>query len=262
MLEISKYKTHELWTISSPARGNGIGTTLAKLIHDAAQDKSSTTPLVITAKPVTTSRGQIWVAGGDLVELASFTTKDAGRSYAETMSRAFLALHESNRMIITAVDGAAIGGGAELALVGDIRIATHSSTFEFKQIRAGLATGYGSARRLVDLIGLARSERLLYLCETLTADTAETLGLLHRVLPSAEALSAESEKICQHFAELSPEGLSAQKRMFRAAVDMSSHNARQRELDLFTNIWGNPKHKAFLTSFKDNKSSDTSSKHA
>ena len=261
MLDISKHKTHDLWSISSPTRGNGLGTTLAKLIFEAAQDKSSTAPLVITAKPVTTSKGQIWVAGGDLVELAALETKEGGRSYAELMSKAFLALHEANRMIITAVDGAAIGGGAELALVGDIRLATSASTFEFKQLKAGLATGYGSARRLVDLIGLARSERLLYLCETLNAEEAESLGLMHRILPDIKALTAETEKICLHFADLSPEGLSAQKKMFRAAVDMSSHNARQRELDLFTDIWGNPKHLAFLTTFKGNKSSLSSSKH-
>ncbi len=262
MLQITRQKSHELWTISSPTRGNGLGTTLAKLIFSAAQDSSSEGPLVITAKPITTSKGQIWVAGGDLIELSTIESKSAGRSYAELMSKAFLALHESKRMIITAVDGAAIGGGAELALVGDVRLATQESSFEFKQLKAGLATGYGSARRLVDLIGLARSERLLYLCETLSAKEAEAIGLIHRVLVNAKELTTEIESICKHFAEVSPEGLSAQKQMFRAAVEAGSHNARQKELDLFTGIWGNPKHQEFLSSFKaKNSSASGSGKH-
>jgi enoyl-CoA hydratase/carnithine racemase len=258
MLQITKQTTHEMWTISSPGRGNGIGLTLAKLLHTAVQDSSSRLPLVITAKPLTSSKGQIWVAGGDLIELSSLSTKAEGRSYSELMSRTFHTLHESKRIIITAVDGAAIGGGAELALVGDIRLATRASIFEFKQLRAGLATGYGSARRLVDLIGLARSERLIYLCETLSADQAEALGLVHLVLPNSTDLTAKIEKICQDFTLISPEGLSAQKQMFRAAVTASSNVSRQMELDLFTSIWGNPKHQAFLNTFKGQKSPNSS----
>jgi len=252
MLHITNHPTFDLWTISSPTRGNAIGLTLAKLINQAAQKSDTNVPLVITAAPIATSRGQIWIAGGDLIELAALKTQSEGRSYAELMSRAFLTLHESKRMIITAIDGAAIGGGAELALVGDIRLATKQSSLEFRQLKAGLATGYGSARRLVDLLGLGRTERLLYFSETLTAEEAESIGLIHRILPSVDELKAEIESICKNLATLSFEGLSAQKQMLRAAVDSNSHIARQKELDLFTQIWGNTKHKEFLAAFKGN----------
>ena len=147
---------------------------------------------MITAAPVEKPKGALWIAGGDLIELAALQDKTEGRRYAGMMSEALRLLRRSGRLVITAVDGAAIGGGAELALAGDIRLATERSYFEFKQLRAGLATGYGSARRLVDLIGLARSERLLYFCEKISAAEAAQLGLVHRLADSSAGVSLSS----------------------------------------------------------------------
>lgn len=257
MLHITHEEGFELWTIDSPARGNGIGTTLAALFNAATvnliADHSCNLPLVITAKPIERPKGTIWVAGGDLIELAAVADQYGGRQYAQTMSEALRNLRKCGRLVITAVDGAAIGGGAELAVAGDIRLATQRSSFEFKQLKAGLATGYGSARRLVELIGLARAERLLYFCEKIEASEAENLGLIHRLADGPTELAALVRTTCEQLRALPIKALTGQKKMFAAACAAGSDTAREAELDLFTEIWGNEQHAAFLKQFSGNK---------
>jgi enoyl-CoA hydratase/carnithine racemase len=255
MLQITRHDSYETWTISSPDRGNGIGTTVAEqLLHACRQPAPpGHLPLVITAAPVEKPKGALWIAGGDLIELAALQDRNDARRYAGMMSEAMRLLRRSGRIVITAVDGAAIGGGVELALAGDIRLATERSWFEFKQLRAGLATGYGSARRLVDLIGLARSERLLYFCEKISAAEAEQLGLVHRLTDSSAGLKTLVEHTCMHLGSLPPSALAAQKAMFTAACQNGSDSARSAELDLFTGIWRNKQHAAFLQDFTSKK---------
>lgn len=250
MLNITRTAACERWTINAPQRANGLGTALADALHQAAfAADQGIGPIVITAVPVEKPKGRIWVAGGDLIELSALTSPKQGRAYAEKMSSAFRQLHNLDRLVLTAIDGAAIGGGAELALVGDIRLATAASSLEFKQLQVGLATGYGSARRLIDLIGLAQAERLLYFSETLCASSALNLGLIHRLASDSAGLENLIENICSDLAGLSPEAVVAQKKMFRSAVTTSSDNARSIEINLFEKIWMNTRHAGFLKSF-------------
>ena len=263
-LKIDTTSRYLLWTIDRPERMNAIGTTIAQELRDAAQqldhDLASSaqgpSSLVITARPVERRprRGSandspaIWIGGGDLKEL---TRLDAagGRAYAALMAGVIAILSRLPIPVLIAVDGVAIGGGAELVLAGDLRLGTARSALDFRQLQVGLATGYGTTSRMVDLIGLAHAQRLLLTSAHVEAAEAHGLGLFHRVLADGAALQRELEELTTRLAAVGPQPLAAQKLMLAAATASHPGSAAATELELFARLWRNPQHSAYLDAF-------------
>lgn len=246
-LQVADDGHRRILTIRRPERLNALGTKLADELL-LALDEARTLPpqvrmLVITAEPVITGSACTWIAGGDLKELNLLKNRSDVMQYADKMRRFCRGLDELAVPVIVAVDGAAIGGGAELALAGDLRFATRRSYWDFKQLKVGLPTGYGSAARLVQLLGLARAQALLYQCQKLTAEQALSFGLVSAVAVDATALRALLAQACSELASLAPEALLAQKRMLKAATFAATD---QLELEAFCSAWRNPTHTQFL----------------
>jgi enoyl-CoA hydratase/carnithine racemase len=202
--------------------------------------------IVITAETVIKSNKAIWIAGGDLSELAELRESRDGRDYAHTMRCFCEGLETLPVPVITVVDGAAIGGGAELALAGDVRFATVRSVFEFKQLKMGLATGYGSASRLIELLGKSKAQSLLYFSESLDAESAHKDGLVHRLISSSS--HDDISKAIVPLIKLEPTAVSAQKKMLRLAVAQPSANHSWAD-DIFESIWMNDSHAENLAAF-------------
>jgi enoyl-CoA hydratase/carnithine racemase len=254
-LAIHNHTTESLcwqqWHINRPDRLNAIGTTLAGELTEALQFFRQNPPdhcraLVITATPVQKSDRTIWIAGGDLTELATLTRKSEGRQYATIMRSFCEGLERLPIPVITVVDGAAIGGGAELALSGDIRLATVRSSFEFKQLKIGLTTGYGASSRLISLLGKSRAQSLLYFCETIDAETAHENLLIHRLIPSSS--TDDIGKSILNILQLEPSAVRAQKEMLRLASDSSGADHTWAD-DLFESIWMNETHTRNLSAW-------------
>lgn len=240
------------WHISRPDRLNAIGTTIARELAETLEmARRSLDPcvraIVITAETVIKSSNVIWIAGGDLSELAQLRQKYEGRDYANTMRCFCEGLEALPVPIITVVDGAAIGGGAELALAGDIRFATIRSAFEFKQLKLGLATGYGSAARLIELLGKSKAQSLLYFSESVDAERAHNLGLIHRLISSSSIDDISSAIL--PLIQLEPAAVAAQKKMLRLASAQPSANHRWAD-EIFESIWMNDTHAQNLAAFK------------
>lgn len=252
-LKIREHDGHLEWRIDRPERLNGLGPTLARELADAlAELRNGAAPprvLVISATPVQKGTRRTWIAGGDLKELSGLMSQGEAWSYAATLSGFAAGLEELPCPVVVAVDGAAIGGGAELALAGDLRLATRASSFEFRQLKVGLATGYGGARRLVELVGLGHAQGLLYRTATVSADEAARIGLVHEVVEGEAALKERLATLTAELASLSPQALAAQKAMLRLATKGHPGAARGAEADLFARVWRNPEHQKYLSDF-------------
>jgi enoyl-CoA hydratase/carnithine racemase len=239
------------WHIARPERLNAIGTGLAGELSDTLDLIRKNPPagiraIVITAETVTKGDKSIWIAGGDLKELAMLKTKPEGRAYAKTMREFCEGLEYLTMPVVTVIDGAAIGGGAELALAGDVRFATVRSSLEFKQLKMGLATGYGAASRLVELLGKSRAQSLLYFSESLDAEEAHQQGLVHRLIPSASADDIGGAIL--PILRLEPAAVSAQKKLLRHTTTLSPGDHTWAD-DVFESIWLNETHVRNLEEF-------------
>ena len=249
---IQSFKEHKSLRlhINRTDRRNGLGPTIAKALLsqlEAAFDLAQVGAihsLLITAESHSQNQYTTWIAGGDLKELAQLTHEDDVTDYIETMKGCCSILSDIPAVVIMAIDGVAIGGGAELALFSDIRIASLRSTIEFRQLSVGLPTGYGGAARLHSLVGLGHAQRLIWLRSPITATEAKSLGLVHEVVDDTESLSTFCKQLMESFASLPHEAIAAQKMMLEKTLP---------EVDattLFTGCWRNPLHSKVLSSFE------------
>lgn len=244
------------WHLARPERRNALGTTMAQALLDALVSLQTKTPdgiraIVITADRMESARRAIWIAGGDLKELAALNTPNQVLSYAKTMRTFCQALEQIPLPVVAFVDGAAIGGGAELAMAADIRIATHDSTLEWKQLKVGLSTGYGGGTRLVELVGKAHAQRLLYFCETVSATEATNLGLFHHLVASLDGCL----DLVSGLEAVDPEAFAAQKRILHLSTSTPPGNSAWADY-IFQSIWRNPGHSKGLDDFLKDKSKE------
>lgn len=259
-LQISNHQGIETWCITRPERGNALGTSLSQellarchvvgLLHQNIAPQAPKA-LILTAKPAGKTAAPIWIAGGDLKELSLLHNSQEAKIYAQSMGRVCQALCSWPIPIIAAIHGRAIGGGAELALAADIRLGTSATTFEFRQLKMGLSTGYGSAAHLVALVGLAKAQELLFLNRLVDAPECRTLGLLHEILPNPEELAKRSAQIAETLGLETPQAFAAQKRMFALPPTNSTRNLEE---EIFVGIWRNPAHVRSLEAFLESKS--------
>ena len=114
------------------------------------------------------------MAGADIKAI-----KEAGdkrRELARRGQEIFLKIRNSSKVFIAAVNGYALGGGCELALACDIRIASENATFAFPEVKLGLMPGFGGTQLLPRLIGTGRAKYMMFTGEMITANEAYSLG--------------------------------------------------------------------------------------
>lgn len=251
-LSVDSMKDRLIWRLNRPDRANGLGTTLAAQFLAACRNLSDEDDriLVLTAQPLVKEDRATWIGGGDLKELGLIEQPEAVRAYAADWGEICERLSQIAMPVIAAIDGSAIGGGAELALWCDERLMTTRSSLEFRQLKAGLPCGYGSTKRLCDLVGVARAQQLIYGCSTLTADRAFELGLCSAILKDQNALETAIESSVARWRSLPFAARKAQKKMFWGASKVHPGSARDYERELFQQAWGNPHHRQLLERYR------------
>ena len=127
--------------------------------------------------------GKAFAAGADISE---FGGPDEARAIAQRFRAAYDAIGEIPRPVIAAINGVALGGGLELALACDLRVAADNARVGQPEILLGVIPGAGATQRLPRLIGTARAKALIWSGRQVKADEALALGLVDRVVPAAE----------------------------------------------------------------------------
>jgi enoyl-CoA hydratase/carnithine racemase len=244
---LGEFRVFEI-SIDSPQTRNAIGVTLATNLESVLSTGHATQfdrCDVVILKAASTGNPPIWIAGGDLKELNTLDA-DGAASYARSMHRVGQLIQESSPLFIHFIDGRAIGGGAELAVMGDLRIATPQGSLDWKQLHMGLSTGYGGARRLKELVGLAAAQKILYFSENLTCDQAMDYNLFHACVQSELEFYDLVARLCNRGVE----ALKAQKFMLQVPVHCAlRQETDELEIKKFASIWKNKNHIKALEQF-------------
>jgi len=151
---------------------------------------------------VTGSGEKSFIAGADINEL-SVQTPTGGREHAMRGQHVLDLIENMGKPVIAAINGYALGGGCELAMACTLRIAADSAKLGQPEINLGIIPGYAGTQRLSRLIGRGRALELLLTGDQISAAEAHRLGLVNRVVPSAE-LMGEARKLAQVLAAKAP----------------------------------------------------------
>ena len=167
------------------------------------------------------SEGKVFLAGADIKEMAGFSF-DAARGYAK-LGQSVLADLESMPVItVAAINGAAMGGGLELALACDFRLAVKTARIGLPEASLGLIPGWAGIPRLVALVGPSRAKRLFLSAVPVTAEEGLAFGLVDEIVNSAEDLDARVPVFCRSFRRGSPTAVALCKRAFQDGDDVSA----------------------------------------
>ncbi|WP_174552577.1 enoyl-CoA hydratase/isomerase family protein [Nocardia speluncae] len=181
MIELELADGLAVVTINRPHARNAIALDTMDELDKAVDGAAGARALVITG-----AGDKAFVSGGDLKELAALRTHEQAAAMANRMRQVCDKLAGFPGPVIAALNGHALGGGAEVAVAADIRIAAADIKIGFNQVALAIMPAWGGAERLARLVGRSRALLLAGSGEILTAPDAERLGLVDRVLPRAE----------------------------------------------------------------------------
>lgn len=204
-------------TINRPATLNALDVPTILELGDAFGELEA--DAAVRAIVITGAGERAFVAGGDIADLDSRRGLAHYLEFAELIHRVFARIERCDKPTIGAVNGWALGGGTELVLSLDLRVAADSAKFGLPEINLGLFPGAGGTQRIVRQLPLCRAKELMFLGEHISAQEAAAIGLVNRVVPKAEVLPAALELAAKAAAK-SPLVLKLLKRTLREGADM------------------------------------------
>lgn len=208
----------QIWTINLPHVGNAITDTDFIAAFEAAVDAVNLDTEVCAV--ILTGEGKIFSAGGNVKEMADhqgmfgLDAIDQRYAYVDGIQRLPRALARLEVPVIAAVNGAAIGAGCDLATMCDIRIASERASFAESFVQIGLVPGDGGTWFLQRAIGYERAAEMTFTGDRIDAATALAWGLVSRVVPHDELLTAATE-LADRIAKNPPHALRMAKRLLQ-----------------------------------------------
>ena len=172
-------------TISSPATLNALNSTILGELERFVDSLDPDTTRVL----VVTGEGKAFVAGADISEMAHLSEEE-GLIFGRTGARVFKKIEDLPFPVIAAVNGFALGGGCELAMACDIRIASAKARFGQPEVGLGIIPGFSGTYRLPKLVGQGVAKELIYTGKMIDADEALRIGLVNSVVAPDELMTA------------------------------------------------------------------------
>jgi enoyl-CoA hydratase len=179
---------------------------------------------------VTGAGEKAFIAGADINEFAGMTA--VNQRAVMKGRRAFDAVEDFPKPVIAMINGFALGGGCELAMACDIRIASTRAKLGQPEIKLGIIPGGGGTQRMTRLIGEGKAMELMLTGDMISAEEAKQLGLVNHVF-APEELEAKTLELANRIAELSPVALAMAKASVKNASRMNLREGLDSEVDLF-----------------------------
>ena len=225
---LEKRESVAILTINRPDKLNALNAKVhaeAVAALDELRNDSSVRVLIITG-----AGEKSFVAGADISEFEGKTPVTQRAGFLERTL--FNSLENFPKPVIAMINGFCLGGGCELALACDIRLASEKARFGQPEINLGIIPGGGGTQRLTKLVGEGKSMEMILTGEMIDAPTALALGLVNHVYAPDE-LTAKTLEMANKIAEKSPVALSMAKEAVKLASRSNLDEGLRREVDLF-----------------------------
>ena len=212
-------------TMNRPEKRNALNTALTRALLDglrAADAADSVAAIVLTGA------GQAFCAGADLSEFQDLTPERQAlvEERAELTMQLHLVFSKMAKPVVTAINGAAMGGGAGLAIAGDLAVMAESAKIGYPETRHGIVAAIVMAN-LVRQVGRKQAFELVALGEPIDAHQALALGMVNRVVPDSELLFSALQ-LADKLSAVDAKALKATKQLFHEVADLPLEEALKR----------------------------------
>lgn len=182
-----------------------------------------------------TGEGKAFIAGADISEMATMSVAE-GQAYSALGHKLAMFIEGMSKPVIAAINGFALGGGCEMAMSCDIRLASTAAKFGQPEVGLGLTPGYGGCVRLQKLIGKGMAKKLILTADNIDANEAYRLGLVEEVV-EPEELIERAEKIAGKIASKAPFAVQVCKKIINNTSELDFTSAAAFEIQGFTAVF-------------------------
>jgi enoyl-CoA hydratase len=220
-------------TISRPEALNALNTKFFEELDAAVAELSKNKDVKLM---IITGSGKAFVAGADIAEMVNKSAKE-GTAFSRVGQNTFRSLEKMDIPVIAAINGFALGGGLELAMACDFRIASSKAKFGQPEVNLGLIPGYAATQRLSRLTGLGNALYLLMTAEMIGAEEAFRMGLIQKIV-EPEQLMDEVMKIAKNILSKGPNAVKKVKKVTRKGLLKDFKKGCELESEQFGSLFG------------------------
>lgn len=236
-------------TINRPKSLNALNSETLQELKQAFTEIESRKDIKVLI--LTGSGEKSFVAGADISEMVDASAEE-GRAMALLACEAFGKLENMPQVTIAAVNGYALGGGCEIAMACDIRVASENAKFGQPEVGLGILPGFGGTQRLARLVGKGRAKELIFTCDMIDAGEAYRIGLANKVVPLAELL-ATCKAMAEKIMSKGSYAVSLAKSAINTGMDTDLASGLKFEADLFGLSFATADKKEGMTAFLEKR---------
>lgn len=218
-------------TIDNPPVNALSGQVISELDQIVRELGSNT---VVQAAIVTGAGNKAFVAGADIQRFLDLTP-ETGYDLVHTGQRVFDKIADLEIPVIAAINGFTLGGGCELAMACDIRIAGENAKLGQPEVNLGIIPGYGGTQRLPRLVGMGKAKELIFSGDAIDAFEAYRIGLVDILVPAGEALN-QAMALAAKIQEKGPLAVRAAKKAINQGIEQSLKDGLELEATLFKKL--------------------------
>lgn len=235
--------------INRPKALNALNEEVLVALYETMErlDKNEDIKVVI----ITGSGEKAFVAGADISSMCQMGCEDA-KSFARLGQRTMDKIANMRPFVIAAINGYALGGGCELAMACDMRVASSKARMGIPEVTLGVFPGFGGTQRLPRLVGLGIAKELLATGRQVKADEAMQIGLVNKVVDPTELLSYCME-LAEQIAGNSTSAISYGKQAMTLGTEMDIAHAMEMEATLFGVVFTTDDQKEGMTAFLEKR---------
>lgn len=238
-----------LLTINRPKALNALNSeTLSELNTCLAELEGNEDVKVVI---LTGSGPKSFVAGADISEMVNATPAE-GRKMGLLAREAFGRLENMPQVTIAAVNGFALGGGCEISMACDIRVASENAKFGQPECGLGILPGFGGTQRLPRLVGKGRAKELIFTCDMITADEAYRIGLANHVVPQDQLIDY-CKAMAGRIMKNGPFAVTLAKQAINTGMDTDLDSGLKLEANLFGLSFSTADKKEGMTAFLEKR---------
>ena len=227
-VELEKQGHVGMMTINRPEALNALNSQVLSDLNSAIDQVEQDADIYVV---ILTGAGRSFVAGADIAEMKEFSAVD-GKRFGVRGSSVFLKLENMTKPVIAAINGFALGGGCELAMACDIRLASEKAKFGQPEVGLGITPGFGGTQRLPRIVGVSKAMELILTGKVIGAAEAKTIGLVSEVY-SPEELIDKALEMANMICANAQIAVCESKRCIRMGMQTDIHTGSAFEAEAF-----------------------------